>query len=227
MPPHRPDQARESFFGERLENAGARNDHGAMPGLSALAMVDAPSVDEGDLLRRASSGEHAAALALFRAHGARVHRTASRILGENDGDVEDVVQQTFLAAFDGAASFDARASVATWLVGIATRRALDLSRSRARRARWGKVASFLGLPGIAPTTTPDAPLEQRTLVERALGELTPDQRAVFVLSGVEGYTLQEIADMTGTGVSTLHARLAAARKRLDAYLASLAQETTP
>jgi RNA polymerase sigma-70 factor (ECF subfamily) len=198
-----------------------------MPGLSALASVDPPDADEGDLLRRAASGEHAAALALFRAHGARVHRTASRILGAHDGDVEDVVQQTFLTALDGAPSFDGRSSVATWLVGIATRRALDLSRSRARRARWGKVASFLGLPGIAPADAPDAPLEQRTIVERALGELTPEQRVVFVLAGVEGYTLQEIADMTGTGVSTLHARLAAARKRLDAFLASLGQEMTP
>jgi RNA polymerase sigma-70 factor (ECF subfamily) len=210
-----------------LEIGEARNDHGVMPGVSALELAEVPAQDEGALLRRAASGEAMAALELFRAHGARVHRTASRILGEHDGDVDDVVQQTFLAAFDASAGFDGRARVSTWLVAIATRRALDLARSRARRARWGKVASFLGLPGLAPIVTPDTSLETRSIAERALAELSPDQRVVFVLSCVEGHTLQEIAEMTGTGISTLHARLAAARKRLDAHLASFEPEITP
>jgi RNA polymerase sigma-70 factor (ECF subfamily) len=216
-----------TFSRDALEIRAAANDPRSMPAVSTLVLEDAPDVDEADLLRRAGAGEASAARVLFASHGGRVHRTATRILGAQDADVEDVVQQTFLAAFDGAAAFDGRASVSTWLVGIATRRALDLARSRARRARWGKLASYLGLPGLTPAPAPDAPLDQRDLVERALGELTPDQRVVFVLSGVEGYTLQEIADMTGTGISTLHARLAAARKRLDAYLASLERENTP
>jgi RNA polymerase sigma-70 factor (ECF subfamily) len=49
----------------------------------------------------------------------------------------------------------------------------------------------------------------------ALAQLTPDQRTVFVLHAVEGYTFKEIQEMTGVGISTLHARLKAARKRLD------------
>lgn len=198
-----------------------------MRGVPALTVDELPEDGDLGLLRRASDGEHAAALALFRTHGARIHRTATRILGTADGDVDDVVQQTFLAALDGVGSFDGRSSVATWLVGIATRRALDVARGRARRARWGALSSWLGVPGIGSTAAPDGALEQRSVVERALGELTPDQRAVFVLSGVEGYTLQEIAEMTGTGVSTLHARLVAARKRLDAYLASTGEELDP
>jgi RNA polymerase sigma-70 factor (ECF subfamily) len=200
---------------------------GVMPALPVFALEAAGPSDDAALLGRAAAGEHAAAVALFRAHGARVHRTASRILGTTDGDVDDVVQQTFLAAFDPVARFDGRASVGTWLVGIATRRALDVARSRARRARWGRLASFVGLPGLAPPAPPDAPVEQRTIAERALAELTPDQRVVFVLSCVEGYTLQEIADMTSTGISTLHARLGAARKRLDAHLAGRAEEMLP
>jgi RNA polymerase sigma-70 factor (ECF subfamily) len=194
-----------------------------MPVVPAVSL-DVPADDA--LLARAASGAEDAAVALFRAHGARVHRTASRILGSNDGDVDDVVQQTFLAAFGPESRYDGRASVASWLVGIATRRALDVARSRARRARWGRLASFVGLPGLAPTTRPDSPIEDRSTIERALAELTPDQRVVFVLSSVEGYTLQEIAEMTSTGISTLHARLAAARKRLDAHLASNHEETT-
>ncbi|MFO0685446.1 MAG: RNA polymerase sigma factor [Sandaracinus sp.] len=198
-----------------------------MPAVSVLAIPEPSHEDEPALLRAAGAGDASAAQAIFRAHGARIHRTASRILGAADGDVDDVVQQTFLAAFEGAHGFDGRSSVATWLVGIATRRALDLARSRARRARWGNVTALFGFPGTAAAPTPDGAMEQRSLVERALAELTPDQRVVFVLSAVEGHTLQEVADMTATGVSTLHARLTAARKRLDAFLASAGEEKSP
>lgn len=197
-----------------------------MAGVHALPM-ELRNVDEDlEVLRRAAAGEHQAALELFRAHGPRVHRTASRILGRDDAEVDDVVQQTFLAAFDGASGFDARSSVPTWLVGIATRRALDAARRGARRNRWAKLGSFLGLPGIAAPPTPDGAHEHRSLVERALAQLTLEQRAVFVLSAVEGHTLEEIRTMTGTGISTLHARLTAARKRLDAFLATCGEETS-
>jgi DNA-directed RNA polymerase specialized sigma24 family protein len=49
----------------------------------------------------------------------------------------------------------------------------------------------------------------------ALAVLTPEQRVVFVLHEVEGHTFAEIREMTGAGISTLHARLKAARRRLD------------
>ena len=57
-----------------------------------------------------------------------------------------------------------------------------------------------------------------------LAELTPEQRTVFVLHQVEGYTFKEISEMTGVGISTLHARLKAARKRIDDKLAEIAAE---
>lgn len=207
----------------RLEIDGPRDDRGAMPVSHALAIATHADAGEVALLRRAAAGEASAARALFREHGRRVHRTATRILGDADGDVDDVVQQTFLAALEGADGFDGRSALSTWLVGIASRRALDLARSRARRARWGRLGAWLGLPVPAAADAPDAPLEQRSVAARALATLTPEQRVVFVLSSVEGYTLQEISAMTETGISTLHARLAAARKRLDAFLAA---ETT-
>jgi RNA polymerase sigma-70 factor (ECF subfamily) len=203
-----------------LEIRAPSDDDEVMAGVQALPIGAGSLEGELDGLRRAAAGDERAALELFRLHGSRVHRTASRILGADDAEVDDVVQQTFLAALDGVSGFDGRSSVSTWLVGIATRRALDAARSRARRGRWARLGSFLGLPGVAPISRPDGEHEQRDLVARALAELTPEQRVVFVLSAVEGHTLEEIRAMTGTGVSTLHARLAAARKRIDAFLAS-------
>lgn len=173
--------------------------------------------EDASLLRDAAAGDEEAVRALYRRHVDRVHRCVARILGPGDSDVEDVVQQAFLAALDGAKSFDGRSRVSTWLVGIATRRALDAARSRWRRRRWAALGERVGRG--RPATAPDERLEALSVAEAALAALTVDQRMVFVLHAVEGYTFKEIQEMTGTGISTLHARLKAARSRIDALLA--------
>lgn len=173
-------------------------------------------------LRAAAAGDEGAVRELYRAHVDAVYRTIARILGPSDPDVEDVAQQTFLAALDGAARFDGRSKVSTWMIGIATRRALDAARARHRRGRWAKITEWVGLgrPAAAPDVRHDALSE----AEAALAVLNPDQRTVFVLHQVEGHTFQEISEMTGTGISTLHARLKAARRKIDEALAERGDE---
>lgn len=182
-------------------------DRGALTGEAA----------EVDRLRRAGAGDERATRELYRAYVDRIYRHVGRVLGPDDPDVEDVVQKVFLAALAGAADFGARSKVSTWLLGIATRRALDASRKRWRRRRWQKIGAVVGLG--RPASAPDERVSHLGEAERLLQRLTPDQRVVFVLKEVEGHTLKEISAMTGgTGISTLHARLKAARKRLDEAL---------
>lgn len=173
---------------------------------------------EVELLRRAAAGDDRATSELYRTHVDRVYRHVARVLGPDDPDVEDVVQKVFLAALDGASDFAGRSKISTWLMGIATRRALDASRKRWRRRRWQKLGAVVGLG--RPASPPDERVRHLGEAQRLLQLLTPDQRVVFVLKEVEGHTLKEISAMTGgTGLSTLHARLKAARKRLDEALA--------
>ncbi|RZO49056.1 MAG: RNA polymerase sigma factor [Sandaracinaceae bacterium] len=188
-----------------------------------LVAIEGGLSEEEALLRDASSGDDAAVRRLYRAHVDRVHRCVARILGPHDPDVDDVVQQVFLAALDGR--FDGRSKLSTWMVGIATRRALDASRARARRHRWSKVTEWVGLG--RPAEAPNARHDALSQAEAALATLTPEQRTVFVLHQVEGYTFKEISEMTSTGISTLHARLKAARRRLDELLEELRDEADP
>lgn len=166
------------------------------------------------LLERAAAGDEQAVRALYRTHVAKLQRQAARVLGANDPDVEDVVQQSFLAALDGAVKFDGRSSVQTWLFGIVTRRALDAARARYRRQRF---ARFVGTFGFQTEVSapPDAAYHAGAEAERLLAMLPPLQRTVFVLHDVEGYTFAEISGLIDVGISTLHGRLIAARKRLD------------
>jgi RNA polymerase sigma-70 factor (ECF subfamily) len=176
--------------------------------------------DEG-VLRAAASGDERAVRKLYREHLDRVYRCVARILGSSDPDVEDVVQQVFLAALDGAPKFDGRSRVSTWIVGIASRRALAAGRCRWRRQRWAEVTEGVGVG--RRVSAPDARLDALALAEAALAALSPEQRTAFVLHEVEGYTFEEIREMTGTGISTLHARVKAARTRLDCVLAEQGQ----
>jgi RNA polymerase sigma-70 factor (ECF subfamily) len=180
-------------------------------GLERQELGEGAAADH-ELLRRAGLRDEAAVTALMRAHTCRIHRTVVRILG-CDADADDVVQQVFLAAIAAARHFDGRSSVATWLTGIATHRALDMARARARRQRWSRVTELVGL-GRSPSS-PEAQLTALDAATAALAVLTPEQRVVFVLHEVEGHTFAEIREMTGAGISTLHARLKAARRRLD------------
>lgn len=174
---------------------------------------------ERELLLSAARGDEAAVRELFRTHATRLHRQAARILGGDDPDVEDVVQQSFLAALDGAARFDGRSSLSTWLFGITTRRALDAARSRWRRRRWARVAESVGLGHAGPA--PDVAYRSVTEAEAVLARLAPEQRLVFVMHDVEGYTFAEISGVTDIGISTLHGRLMAARKRIQAIVEQL------
>ena len=197
------------------------------PGVAVTAERSASEgADARVLLAAAAAGDTAAFRRVYRENVDKVHRTVQRILGPSDGDVDDVVQQTFLAALEAARKdcFAGRSKLSTFLLGIASRRALDAARERQRRARWSRLP-VIGALLPAPKAQP-SDVEDRGFAAWALGHLSPEQRQAFVLHAVEGHTLQEIADMTGTGLSTLHARVQAARKKLDALLVPHGEETT-
>ncbi len=213
-PSARPDLASPRGL-RSIPGGGARGGRGDGEAMNERLAIEGP---EGrSLLLAAAAGDEASSRRIYRENVDRVHRTVTRILGAGDGDVDDVVQQTFLAALVAAPRFDGRSKLSTFLIGIASRRALDAARERQRRARWGRLPEWIETLIPSRQERP-ADLEDRTFAQWALGHLTPEQRQVFVLHEVEGHTLQEISDMTGTGISTLHARLQAAKKRLDAVV---------
>lgn len=158
--------------------------------------------DEAELVRRAAGHDLAAFAALVRAHEPRLRHYARRLAGD-EGD--DIAQETLLAAWRALGQWRGEGSFAGWLRMIATRRFLD----RQRRA------GPLHFAGIDPdVAAPDADLDRRIAVDRAIAALAPRERAAALLVFGEGHSHGEAAAILGLPLGTLKSIVARARAAL-------------
>jgi RNA polymerase sigma-70 factor (ECF subfamily) len=155
--------------------------------------------DEVDaaLVARWRGGDERAATALVARHAPAVARFAAS-LGEHV-EVDELVQDTFVRAFQALDGFRAESSLRTWLFAIARRLVLDRRRAGARR--WAREGDASDAEAIAdPHTALDAVLadETESRLRAAMARLTPKQREVFALRVAEGRSYREIAEIAGT-----------------------------
>src|SRR6478752_7319754 len=118
---------------------------------------------EEELLEQARRGENAARTELVMRHGRRLFGLAAALLGGGDADVHDVVQETFLAAFDGGLkTFKGDAALSTWLSGVLVNRVRKLRRYRLSRQA-GPLEGVERQPAVADraASCPATRVEQR------------------------------------------------------------------
>ena len=152
-------------------------------------------MEESDLaaIARAQAGDSDGFRLLVERHSRSVFRLAYRMTGNQD-DAEDVVQDTFLRAYKQISVFEARCAFSSWIYRIAANCALDLLRNR---RRIGPEPSET-LPCSEPT--PDRAAfsgEVRERVEEAMGLLTGQERAAFVLRHYEGLNSEQLSEILG------------------------------
>ncbi len=156
--------------------------------------------------------------ALFNRFGRDVHRFVVRMRGVDDHAVDDLVQDTFLAAYDAAHRFRGGSAVRTWLFAIASNVAKGHIRAEMRRR--GRAATYLQ-KAPAQVQRPDVETERRELLARmhdALSTLPHDQHVVFLLCDVEGSRGIDVARALGIRPGTLYRRLHDARRALRSAL---------
>ncbi len=179
-----------------------------------------PHVGESDgaLARRAAAGDIAAFEALVDRHYPGCLRYALRMLGER-ADAEEVVQETFVRAYRALPRYQERDRFTGWLYRILTNRCRSRgARAQRRLRRLIDYRAGLDDPVERPRT-PRPDLSNR--VTRALLRLPADQREAFLLKYVEELSYDEMADITGAGVSALKMRVKRARDRLQELLKDL------
>jgi RNA polymerase sigma-70 factor (ECF subfamily) len=156
-----------------------------------------------DLVERWKAGEQRAATLLVERHADAVARFVASVGGR--GEVDEVVQDTFVRAFGSLDGFRGESAFRTWLFTIARRLVIDRRRSVRRR---GEQVEVKDTDVRTEYDALDAVVAEETegRMRAALGRLTPTQREVFTLRVGEGLSYREIADAAGTteGAARVH-----------------------
>jgi RNA polymerase sigma-70 factor (ECF subfamily) len=168
--------------------------------------------DDRALLRAMAAGDRDALATLYARHGPAVFAHLVLVTGDRSFS-EEILQDTMLAAWRGAAGFRGDSAVRSWLISIARRQARD----RLRKHRLAIVDDEL----LSETPADDAGPEQHTLgraeaaaVADAIGDLGPAHREVLSLVFGTGLTLAETAALLQVPLGTVKSRLSAARTAL-------------
>ncbi|HWE02282.1 MAG TPA: sigma-70 family RNA polymerase sigma factor [Tepidisphaeraceae bacterium] len=176
-----------------------------------------------ELAKLAASGDRGAFHMIVERHSRGLFRIA-RSLCKCNSDAEDVVQDTFLAAYRGIGKFDGRSSLKTWLARIVMKRSISAWRKDKRhRAAVSLEASHdaPGDDGRATRTAGTAVVDQRLDLAAVLPDLADEYREIFVLREIQGLSYAEIAAAlhipAGTVDSRLHRARGELRKRLKGY----------
>lgn len=171
---------------------------------------------------------------LIRPYEGSVYAVAFTLL-KNQADAEEVAQEAFLKAYRALAGFRSEAKFSTWLVSIT----LNEARNRLRQRKATPVQS-LDEPDeeghISPALLrdwrelPSEVLERseiRELLQKAITELPPKYREVFLLRDVNEYSVQETADSLAISVANVKVRLHRARMMLQKRLAPELKQFRP
>jgi RNA polymerase sigma-70 factor (ECF subfamily) len=153
----------------------------------------------------------------------RAQRSARRLC-RSDADGDDLFQDTVLQAYRRVGGLRDPAAFPAWFYRIM----LNQHRTRSRRGFWRRLVAlddagerdvaFAGDDGAAW----EAARHSAERMRRALATLPADQREAIVLFEIDGYTLEEVADLQGVGLSAVKSRLSRARARLRRHYDGLA-----
>jgi RNA polymerase sigma-70 factor, ECF subfamily len=191
------------------------------PGKSRTAAAVKGGMYDRELVRRAQANDKEAYEELVRRHQQRVFAVAGGILRRHE-DIEDIAQQVFVKAYFSLKRFDGRAAFSTWLYRITLNECWDLLRKKKVRPllyesdlseeQAQRVADSENSDGAGPDIRQRLETQQR--VERLLAGLDQRDRLMLILKEVEGFSIEEIADVLNLNANTVKVRLYRARRRV-------------
>lgn len=185
--------------------------------------MSAAPLGDDELLARHVDGDPDAFSELVSRHRDRLWAVALRTLGQPE-DAADALQDALLSAYRGAAGFRGNAAVTTWLHRIVVNACLDLARRKAVRP-----TEPLLIDPASERPGRDTMSERETslAVMAALRTLPPEQAAAVVLVDIEGYPVNDVAEMLDVPTGTVKSRCARARARLAEQLSDLDPRRPP
>jgi RNA polymerase sigma-70 factor (ECF subfamily) len=186
--------------------------------LAAVAIEPPPVDSDLELARASAAGDAAAFERLYQQYNRRVFSICLRMLG-NPTEAEDLTQDVFVQLYRKIGSFRGESAFTTWLHRMTVNQVL--MHFRKRGVRYESTTDDGELPVLIQVGTErpsHMPIIDSIALERAISELPPGYRTVFVLHDVEGYEHEEVARMLGCTVGTSKSQLHKARMRIRALL---------
>ena len=171
-------------------------------------------VGERALRARLLAGEDAAYRDCYQRYAPKLMRLLVGIL-RNNARAEEILQDTFVAAFRGIGRFRGEVGISVWLARIATNRAYNLIRDESRQKRTAPP------PGDEAVSRFEPQVEGRDLARKVMGildQMEPSKKLALLLQA-EGYSVAEIAEVSAEPRGTILARLSRGRAELSLRMA--------
>lgn len=196
----------------------------AAPALRQAPIVTGTATDlvtasDFELTQAAARGQMDAFETLYERHHRRVYSLCLRMLA-NPTEAEDLSQEVFVQLFRKVGSFRGESAFTTWLHRMTVNQVLMHFRKRGvRLEQTTEEGDELNSVVQAGTERPQSmPVVDRIALDRAIAQLSPGYRTVFVLHDVEGFEHEEVARSLGISVGTSKSQLHKARMKLRGLL---------
>jgi RNA polymerase sigma-70 factor (ECF subfamily) len=184
---------------------------------------------EAELIAAVLKGDASSFEPLVQKYSPRVFATARRY-ARRESEVEDIVQEVWLKAFQKLSSFRAEAPFEHWLMRLAVRTCYDFLRGhqRNRETAFSELSETEGDWLERFVNHPDGAVENadaaRQLIERVLNQLSPPARLIITLLEIEDRSVKEISRLTGWSAPLVKVRAFRARAEMRKILAKIAKD---
>ncbi|MBO0723747.1 MAG: RNA polymerase sigma factor [Blastocatellia bacterium] len=166
-----------------------------------------------DLAQASARGDLQAFEALYERHHRRIYSLCLRMVA-NPTEAEDLTQEVFVQLFRKIGSFRGESAFTTWLHRLTVNHVLMHFRKRGVRLEKTTEEGEIGEIQDLQATSENPRFLDRIALEKAISQLPPGYRTVFVLHDIEGFEHTEVADLLGVSVGTSKSQLHKARMRL-------------
>ena len=181
---------------------------------AAASEIEAPPATDYQLAQQAARGEMEAFEELYQRHNRRVYSLCLRMTA-NVSEAEDLAQEVFIQLFRKIGSFRGESAFTTWLHRLTVNQVLMHFRKRSVKMEQTTEEGETPVQVVVGTENPNQmPVVDRIALDKAIGQLPPGYRTVFVLHDIEGHEHEEIARMLGCSVGTSKSQLHKARMKL-------------
>ncbi len=181
--------------------------------------------DDAELIEQFQNGNTAVFDTLFTRYQKRTYRLVQRFV-PNHEDALDITQDAFIRAYQGLSNFKSQCQFYSWLYRITVNLCIDFLRKKSRSEVMVyesedsdelPMANFPDLRSVSPAKAAENK-ELRSQIRKAIRQLPPKQRQIFILRHWDGLSLKDIATVVGRSDGTVKAHLFHAHRNLRKHL---------